>query len=123
MSNASGLAACRSLIENTQAQRQKKAAVGTVVSRSFRCCFVCAAIPPLLDQQTPVLRDERPEHQRHDRHELQKNVEGRAGRILERVADGVTDNGRLVRIRARAPNRARYSIFVTSNSSFVQRMQ
>jgi hypothetical protein len=41
---------------------------------------------------------ERREHERERREELDEHVEGRPGGILERVADGIADNCRLVRL-------------------------
>mmetsp|Transcript_25528 Transcript_25528/g.85568 ORF Transcript_25528/g.85568 Transcript_25528/m.85568 type:complete len:442 (-) Transcript_25528:1173-2498(-) len=42
------------------------------------------------------------EHERDDRHELHHDVDGGARGVLERVADGVADDGRLVQVRALA---------------------
>ncbi len=40
------------------------------------------------------------EHKRQDSHQLHDNVEGRSRGILERISDGVTDNGSLVDVRS-----------------------
>src|SRR5690606_36745997 len=42
------------------------------------------------------------EDERHDAHQLDEDVHGRPGGVLERVADGVTDDGGLVRLGALA---------------------
>src|SRR5450432_277545 len=46
------------------------------------------------------LRDERRDEQRYDAHDLNQDRDARAGRILERVADGVADDRRLVGVGA-----------------------
>ena len=43
-------------------------------------------------QQTADLHKEGGKHQRDDRHELNENVQGRTGGVLERVADGIADH-------------------------------
>lgn len=42
--------------------------------------------------------EQRRKHQCHDRHQLDKDVDGRAGRILERIAYGVAYYSSLVRL-------------------------
>lgn len=39
------------------------------------------------------------EYEGLDGHELDQDVEGWTGRVLERIADGVADHGRLVGVR------------------------
>ena len=46
--------------------------------------------------------DRREDQQRHEVHHLDERVERRAGGVLERVADGVADDGGLVGVRALA---------------------
>ena len=48
------------------------------------------------------LHEQRREYQIHNAHELDKDVQSRAGGILERIAHGVADNGGLVSLAALA---------------------
>src|SRR5690606_6420148 len=57
----------------------------------------------LLEQsaQTFVeLDDQRREHERNDRHQLEQDVERRSRCVLERVSHGVADHGRFVGVRS-----------------------
>nr|GMD78916.1 inorganic pyrophosphatase [Ipomoea batatas] len=51
-----------------------------------------------LEEKAAVGGEEGREHERLDGHELDEDVQRRAGCVLERVADSVTNNGRLVAI-------------------------
>ena len=51
--------------------------------------------------------EQRREHQRDRREQLDQHVQRRAGGVLERIADGVADDGRLVRRRSFLPTRCR----------------
>src|SRR5690606_13102406 len=57
----------------------------------------------------------RGEDQRHDRHHLDHDVHGRAGGVLERIAHGVADHRRLVRIGALAAEGDRKSTRLNSS--------
>lgn len=56
-------------------------------------------IPCLLEYQASMGGKEWCEHEGLDGHELDQDVEGRPGRVLERIADGVADHGGLVSVR------------------------
>ena len=51
-------------------------------------------------------QEEGREHERLDGHELDQDVVGRPGRVLQRVADGVANDGRPVALGALAAKRA-----------------
>ena len=52
-----------------------------------------------------MCQEERRKHERLDGHKLDQDVVGRAGGVLQRVADGVADDGRPVALRALAAQR------------------
>ena len=51
-------------------------------------------------QQAANCQEQRREYQRYNCHQLDQDVDGRAGSILEGVTNGITDNGCCVCIRA-----------------------
>ena len=57
--------------------------------------------------------EQRCEDQCHDRHELDQDVDGRTGRIFERIADGVTNDSSLMGVAALAAVVAFFNEFLS----------
>src|SRR5687768_7587554 len=71
--------------------------------RATRSPARALSVPSGHSEQDPAVRHDEPgEDQRHRVDDLDQGVDGRAGRVLVRVADGVADDGRLVRVGALA---------------------
>lgn len=75
----------------------------TVIGNAPMLSLICAPVRSgsnQLEQQASVGCEEWGEHQRLNCHELDKDVEGRAGRVLEWVPDCVPDHSCFMGIRA-----------------------
>ena len=63
-------------------------------------------------QQAADLDEHGSEDDRHDGHKLDEDVDRGTGGVLERVADGIADDGGLMRVRAFAAVRAALDILL-----------
>lgn len=61
----------------------------------------------MVEDDATVRGEEGREDERLHGHKLDEDVEGRSGGVLERVADGVPDHRRFVRLRSLGPQRPR----------------
>mmetsp|Transcript_23122 Transcript_23122/g.71494 ORF Transcript_23122/g.71494 Transcript_23122/m.71494 type:complete len:698 (+) Transcript_23122:341-2434(+) len=74
--------------------------------RRLVCTAALLSCAEQLEEERALLMEEGRQHNRLDRAQLEQDVDRRARSVLERVAHGVADDGRLVRIRALAANEA-----------------
>ena len=66
----------------------------------------------IVSEQAADLDEHGSEDDRHDGHELDEDIDRGTGGVLERVADGVADDGGLMRVRAFAAVRAALDILL-----------